>query len=93
MVQQILSETTIRELREFLLQKNERVFGTLAEYPVSQSHHRISYGIEAAEHESVILALKEIHDHPVFAHLITNLVGDDNPALSEITVRGSIIEW
>lgn len=90
MVQQMLSDTTIKELREFLIQKNEIVFGTLAEYPMSQSHHRISYGIEATEHKTVIRALKEIHDHAIFAYLIKNLVGDDNPALSEITVSTNL---
>jgi hypothetical protein len=90
MVQQILSDKTIKDLREFIIDKNEIVSGTSAEYPVGKSHNRISYGIEAAEHDSVIRALKEIHDHGIFAHLITNLVGDNNPALSEITVSYNI---
>jgi hypothetical protein len=90
MVQQILSDNTIKDLREFIVDKNENVFGTSAEYPMSSSHHRMSYGIEATEHNSVVRALKEIHDHGIFSHLITNLVGDTNPALSEITVSYNV---
>lgn len=85
MIQQILTETTVDALREYLLQKNDLIQGTSAEYALSQGHNRISYGIEATEHDSVVRALKEIHDHPIFSSTIKNLVGDDNPALSEIT--------
>ena len=91
MVQQILSDQTIQDLRDYIIDKNENVFGTSVVYPMSANHHRISYGIEATEHNSVVRALQEIHDHAIFAHLITNLVGDTNPALSEITVSFIII--
>jgi len=90
MVPQVLSDATIMELREFVDHKNHVVMGTSDEYPITESHHRISYGIESTEHPSVVRALKEIHDHGVMAHLIQNLVGDENPALSEIT---AITAW
>jgi len=90
MVPQILSDATIEELRDFIVEKNERVQGTSDQYPMSQAHHRISYGIESTEHPAVVRALREIQEHRVFAELIQNLVGDDNPALSEIT---AITAW
>eukprot|EP00532_Pseudo-nitzschia_australis_P011080 CAMPEP_0168237214 /NCGR_PEP_ID=MMETSP0140_2-20121125/20072_1 /TAXON_ID=44445 /ORGANISM="Pseudo-nitzschia australis, Strain 10249 10 AB" /LENGTH=1086 /DNA_ID=CAMNT_0008170843 /DNA_START=142 /DNA_END=3402 /DNA_ORIENTATION=+ len=90
MIPQMLSEATMWSLREFITEKNERVQGTSDQYPMSKHHHRISYGIESTEHPAVVKALKEIHDHRVFAELIQNLVGDENPALSEIT---AITSW
>uniref|UniRef100_A0A7S0XL92 Uncharacterized protein n=1 Tax=Pseudo-nitzschia delicatissima TaxID=44447 RepID=A0A7S0XL92_9STRA len=90
MVPKILSDATIFELREFIDRKNRAVSGTSDEYPITASHNRISYGIESTEHPSVVRALKEIHDHGVMSHLIQNLVGDENPALSEIT---AITAW
>eukprot|EP00536_Pseudo-nitzschia_multiseries_P009606 jgi/Psemu1/201123/e_gw1.272.73.1 len=90
MIPKILSDATIEELRLFISEKNERVQGTPDQYPMSQSYHRISYGIESTEHPAVVRALKEIHEHRVFAELIRTLVGDENPALSEIT---AITAW
>jgi len=90
MVPQILSESTIVALRDFISDKNELVSGTSDEYPMTAKHHRISYGIESTEDPAVVRALKEIREHRVFAELIQNLVGDENPALSEIT---AITAW
>lgn len=90
MIPQILSDATISELRKFVDKKNELVLGTPDEYPMTAAHNRISYGIESTEDPAVVRALKEIHDHAVFASLIQNLVGDENPALSEIT---AITSW
>ena len=90
MIPQMLSDATVAELRKFIDEKNERTHGTDDEYPMTAHKSRISYGIESTEHPSVVKALKEIHDHRVFAHLIKNLVGDENPALSEIT---AITAW
>mmetsp|Transcript_16308 Transcript_16308/g.37734 ORF Transcript_16308/g.37734 Transcript_16308/m.37734 type:complete len:1075 (-) Transcript_16308:287-3511(-) len=90
MIPQMLSDATIGELRKFIEEKNEKTIGTDDEYPMTAHKSRISYGIESTEHPSVVRALKEIHDHRVFAHLIKNLVGDENPALSEIT---AITAW
>lgn len=89
MIPQILGEATIERLREFIEKKNHAVLGTSDEYPMT-GNHRISYGIESTEDPSVVQALKEIHNHGVFAHLIQNLVGDENPALTEIT---AITSW
>ena len=89
MIPQMLSEATIQRLRDFVDDKNHAVLGTSDEYPMT-GNYRISYGIESTEHPSVVQALQEIHDHGVFAHLIQNLVGDENPALTEIT---AITSW
>lgn len=84
MIPKILSDSMLDELRNFVVWKNDDVRGTSAEYPVTNGENRISYGIEAAEHPTVIRALKEIHDNDQLKNILEGLVGD-NPALTEIT--------
>jgi hypothetical protein len=84
MIPELLKESTVHELRQFVADKNTAVSGTAAEFPVSSGYNRISYGIEATEHPIVIKALKELHDNAALKDLLEGLVGD-NPALSEIT--------
>lgn len=84
MIPSLLQDTTIEQLRQFVVRKNEAVRGTPAEFPVSQGRNRISYGIDATEDEAVVKALKELHDHTMLKEVLESLVGPD-PALSEIT--------
>ena len=81
---EILSSTTVKELREFVVDKNAAVKGTNAEYPVSQGENRISYGIEATEDVRVLTALREIHANQKLKNLLEGLVGT-NPAVTELT--------
>jgi hypothetical protein len=80
----LLGSETVRDLRQFIVDKNAAVKGTPAEFPMSQGFQRISYGIEATENPAVIRALKEIHDNVELQHLLEGLLGE-NPALTEIT--------
>ena len=80
----LLSEKTVKSLRQFIVTKNAIVKGTPAQYPMSQGYQRISYGIEATEDPAVIRALKEIHDNLQLQNLLEGLLGK-NPALTEIT--------
>ena len=85
MLSDVLSTETIRELRNYVVEKNEEVRGTAAAFPMSQKKGRVSFGFEVEEDPSVSKALKEIHDHPLFPLIIKQVLGDKNPALSEIT--------
>lgn len=80
----LLNPSTVQELRQFVVAKNAAIKGTSAEFPVSQSRNRISYGIDATEHPAVVRALKEIHDNAELKLLLEGLLGE-NPALTEIT--------
>jgi hypothetical protein len=80
----LLGSETVRDLRQFIVDKNAAVKGTAAEFPMSQAYQRISYGIEATEHPAVVRALKQIHDNVELQHLLEGLLGE-NPALTEIT--------
>jgi hypothetical protein len=84
MIPQLLPDSMIQELREFVVWKNNAVKGTAAEYPVTEGEHRISYGIEATEHPTVVKALKSIHDNYQLKKILEELVGK-NPALTEVT--------
>jgi hypothetical protein len=85
MMADILTPDTIESLRRYIINKNDQVLGTPAQFPMSQGRRRVSFGIEAADDPAVVVALKEIHEHPLFGSVIKELLGDDNPALSEIT--------
>jgi hypothetical protein len=85
MMADILTPDTIESLRRYIVNKNDEVLGTPAQFPMSQGKRRVSFGIEAADDPAVVVALKEIHDHPLFGNVIQALLGDENPALSEIT--------
>ncbi len=80
----LLTPSTVKDLRQFIVDKNAAVKGTAAEFPMSQGYRRISYGIEATEHPAVIRALKEIHGNVKLKDLLEGLLGE-NPALTEIT--------
>lgn len=84
MIPKVLPDSIIHELRDFIVWKNDDVRGTAAEYPVTNGEHRISYGIEATEHPTVVRALKAIHDNEQLKEILEGLVGKD-PALTEIT--------
>jgi hypothetical protein len=83
-VPQVLTPGLVKELRDFVVWKNDVVEGTSAEFPVSQGRNRISYGIDATEHPTITKVLKEIHDNKALESLLVGLVGK-NPALTEIT--------
>lgn len=85
MITDMLQPDTIESLREYVVRMNGKVQGTAAQFPMSQGSSRISFGIEAADDPAVVEALKEIHDHPLLGNILQQLLGDDNPALSEIT--------
>ncbi|KAL3926570.1 MAG: hypothetical protein SGBAC_013423 [Bacillariaceae sp.] len=84
MIPQVLSDSMLKELREFVVWKNHAVSGTDDEYPVTNGENRISYGIEAAEHPTVVRALKAVHDNEQLKGILEGLVGR-NPALTEVT--------
>lgn len=84
MIPQLLPDSMIQEMRDFVVWKNNVVRGTDAEYPVTEGEFRISYGIEATEHPTVIKALKAIHDNSQLKKILEELVGK-NPALTELT--------
>jgi Phytanoyl-CoA dioxygenase (PhyH) len=83
-IPQVLQPDTVRNLREYIVYRNENIPDE-EEYPMSQGHKRISYGIEATEHPAVIAALREVANHPLVRPLLAELLGDDDPASSEIT--------
>jgi hypothetical protein len=85
MLADLLSKETITNLRKYVMETNEVVRGTAAQFPMSQGKKRVSFGIEPTDDPSISAALKEIHDHPLFPQVIQQVLGDKNPALSEIT--------
>ncbi|KAG7362019.1 phytanoyl-CoA dioxygenase family protein [Nitzschia inconspicua] len=85
MISDLLQQDTVDALRQYVVRTNGQVKGTSAQFPMSQGRSRVSFGIEAADDPAVVQALKQIHDHPLFGNIIQELLGDKNPALSEIT--------
>lgn len=85
MITDLLQQDIVESLREYVVRKNGEIKGTAAQIPMSQGRSRVSFGIEAGDDPAVVAALKEIHNHPLFGNIIQELLGDHNPALSEIT--------
>lgn len=81
---EILTLAEAEELRQYIQRRNSEV-SEAEEYPVSQGEHRISYGIEPTEHPAVARAVKRITTDPMFRQMITNILGDPDPASAEIT--------
>lgn len=81
---EVLSPADALALRQYIQQRNAQVTDAEA-YPVSQGTNRISYGIEPTEHPAVARAVQKITTHRVFRSVITNLLGDADPASAEIT--------
>lgn len=83
-IPQVLQPDTVQALREYIVYRNNHIPED-EEYPMSNGYKRISYGIEATEHPAVIAALKEVANHPIVKPLLAALLGDNDPASSEIT--------
>lgn len=85
LVPQLLSPNTVKQLREYVVGRNERVTDQ-QRLPVSQSEGgtRLSWTIDATEDPILSVALKEIASHPQLQPLMEGLLGPD-PGLAEIT--------
>ena len=83
-IPKILKPSTIKELREFVVRRNDEIWEKGEAYPVSQGYKRSSFGIDAAEDPIVAVALKEVATNPVLRPTIRKLVGPD-AAVAEIT--------
>lgn len=87
MVPAILTDETTERLRDFVVRKNGAVDGTATVYPLLKGRNRIGIGMEPTDDGdgAIVDALREIHDHELFAGVIKALVGGPNPALVEVT--------
>lgn len=83
-VPQILTPDAVADLRDYIERRNEAIPRS-EEYPMSQGYQRLSYGIEPTEDPAVARAVQQVATHPVFRPLIAALLGDEDPASSEIT--------
>ena len=83
-IPQILKPETVRNLRDYAVYRN-RVIPEHEQYPVSQGHNRISFGYDATEHPALVQAVREVTQHKFLKKLLTALLGDVDPASTEIT--------
>lgn len=83
-IRDLLSPDTVRSLREYVVYKNHNIPKEEI-YPVSQGKNRISFGYDATESPVVVQALKELTNNPFLKKLLSEILGDDDPASSEIT--------
>lgn len=85
-VPRALSENTTRELREYIVERNEDVWAAeQLQFPMDHER-RMSFGIDASEHPAVVRAVREVANHPVLLPILQAVTGDIDPASSEITV-------
>lgn len=74
----------VQNLREYAVYRN-RVIPEHEEYPVSQGENRKSFGYEAAEHPALVDAIQHITQNKYVHNLLSQLLGDHDPASTEIT--------
>ena len=80
----LLSQETVRKLREYVVYKNKNIPDEEV-YPVSQGKNRMSFGYDATESPIVVQALKEIANNKYLKGVLSTVLGDVDPASSEIT--------
>jgi hypothetical protein len=83
-IRDILSPDTVRALRAYTVQRNEGVLDEEV-YPVSQGHKRLSFGYDATDSPILAAALQEIANNQFLKDLLSQTLGDEDPASSEIT--------
>ena len=84
MIRDLLTQDTVRKLREYAVYENTHI-PTEEVYPVSQGKNRMSFGYDATENPIVVQALKELANNKFLKGLLSEILGDPDPASSEIT--------
>ena len=83
-IRDLLSQETVRKMREYAVYRNNAIPEEEV-YPVSQGRNRMSFGYDATENPIVVQALKELSNNRFLKQLLSEILGDDDPASSEIT--------
>ena len=83
-IRDLLTPDTVRQLRDYVVYKNTHIPDEEV-YPVSQGRNRMSFGYDATEHPIVVQALQELANHKYLKGLLSDVLGDADPASSEIT--------
>ena len=88
---QILPPDTVQKLREHVVERNTHLC-ELEEIALSQGTNRKSFAFDASEADIVSLAIHQVASHPLLRGMLQELVGDDDPAVSEITAITSFYD-
>lgn len=83
-IRDLFKQDTVRKLRDYIVYKNTHIPEEEV-YPVSQGRNRMSFGFDATEHPIVVQALQELANNKFLKTLLSELLGDPDPASSEIT--------
>lgn len=83
-IRDLLKPETVRKLREYAVYKNKAIPDEEV-YPVSQGTNRMSFGYDATESPIVVQALQELTNHAFLKQFLATVLGDADPASSEIT--------
>ena len=83
-IPEILPVDVARDLREYVVHRGQTI-PDHEEYPLSQHEQRQSFGYGALEHPSLVRALEHVANNPFLKEFVSQLTGDTDPAVSEIT--------
>lgn len=83
-IRDLLTPETVRKLRAYADYRNTHIPNDEV-YPVSQGKNRMSFGYDATENPIVVQALQELAHHKFLQTLLATVLGDPDPASSEIT--------
>jgi hypothetical protein len=83
-IPEMLQPDTVRRLREYVVQRNHELKDE-EEFPMYPPVNRLSYGFDATESPIVVKALEEVTNSAFFTDMMTQLLGDEDPASCELT--------
>lgn len=83
-IRDLLSPETVRILREYVVYRNHHIPEEEV-FPVSQGENRMSFGYDATESPALVRALKELANNRFLKQVLSGILGDEDPASSEIT--------
>jgi len=81
----VLKPESVRRLREWVVRRNRDITEEEV-FPMSQGYNRLSYGIDPTEDPVIAESIQEITSNDHFAAVLKSVLGDVDPASSEITV-------
>ena len=83
-IPQLLKPETAQRLREYVDQRNRAIQDT-ERFPMYPPQNRLSYGFDATESPAVVQAIQEVSNNPFFYQMMSQVLGDEDPALTELT--------
>ena len=89
-IPELLSVSTVAKLRQYIVYRNENL-SSYDEININPNYGRQAFALDPGEHISVQNALNELASNAVLKSTLQGLLGDDDPALTEMSSLTSYV--